>query len=214
MGFDFLDRFSHGQTVCHRLGPRVKVLSTLAVILIAGLVPLSYWPIHGALACLVFMALSLAEIPLGYLLRRVGLMLPLVLLMASAVPVSYGLRHGWETAATITIRAVLSFLASLWLTNTTPFDQLLVACCQLGMPRLVATLLAFMYRYLFVLFDELSRMRIAQRSRTFGKRSRWSIWKMNGQLLGLLLIRAMNRADRIHGAMCARGWTGKIRSLE
>jgi hypothetical protein len=28
------------------------------------------------------------------------------------------------------------------------------------------------------------------------------------------LIRALDRAERIHGAMCSRGWTGKIHALD
>lgn len=214
MGADFLDRYSRGNTFCHRLPPRLKVLLTLAVIIAAGCVPILHWPVHLALTCVVFIGLSLAEIPLEYLARRVLLVLPLVLLVALAVPVSYGFRAGWDVTATVVVRAILSFLASLWLANVTPFDQLLGACCRLGMPRLFAALLAFMYRYLFVLFDELGRMRTAQRARTFGARSTWKVWLSNGQLLGMLLIRAMNRAERIHGAMCARGWDGRIRTLD
>lgn len=214
MGADFLDRYSRGNTVCHRLPPRLKVLLTLAVIIATGFVPISLWPIHVALLAVIFIGLSLAEIPLDYLFRRVLLVLPLVLLVALAVPVSYGFRAGWDVMATVVVRAIVSFLASLWLANVTPFDQLLAACRGLGMPKLFAALLAFMYRYLFVLFDELSRMRTAQRARTFGTRSTWKVWLSNGQLLGMLLIRAMNRAERIHGAMCARGWDGQIRTLD
>ena len=214
MAADFLDRYSRGNTVCHRLSPRLKVLLTLAVIIVVGVIPITLWPIHVALFCVVFMALSLAEIPLGYLWRRVSLVLPLVMLVALAVPVSYGFHGGWDVMATVVVRGIVSFLASLWLANVTPFDQLLAACCRLGMPRLFAALLAFMYRYLFVLFDELARMRTAQRARTFGPRSTWETWSSNGQLLGMLLIRAMNRAERIHGAMCARGWDGQIRTLD
>ena len=78
MPADFLDRFSRGNTVCHRLPPRLKVLLTLAVIVAVGLVPITMWPVHVALFCVVFIALSLAEIPLSYLWKRVMLVLPLV----------------------------------------------------------------------------------------------------------------------------------------
>ena len=214
MPADFLDRFSRGSTVCHRLNARFKVLVTLAVIVLAASLPGSMWPAQGCLACLVFAALSLAEIPLAYLARRMALFLPLVAMTALAVPLSRGFAGGWETALGIVIRTTVAFLAALWLVSTTPFDRLLSALNRLGLPRLFTAMLAFVFRYLSVLFDELARMRTAQRARTFGARPVKSGWRNAVQLVGMLLIRALDRAERIHGAMCSRGWTGKTYTLE
>lgn len=193
---------------------RLKIVTTLAVILAAAMLPVSLWPVHGCLASVVFAAHSLAGIPLGYLIRRVMLFVPLLTFMALSVPLARGFTGGWELAATVFIRALVAFLAGLWLVNTTPFDRLLVAARGLGMPRAFAASLSFMYRYLFVLFDELAKMRTAQRARTFGRLGLWQQWRTSTQLLGMLIIRAMNRALRIHGAMCSRGWTGEIRTLD
>ena len=102
----------------------------------------------------------------------------------------------------------------LWLVNVTPFDRLLVALRKLGLPQMLAAILAFMYRYIFVVFDELERMREGRRARTFSKQGLLAAWKTNAQLIGMLLIRSMNRAERVHGAMCARGFDGEIRTLD
>jgi cobalt/nickel transport system permease protein len=170
--------------------------------------------VHGCLACLVFVAHSVAEIPVRYLLQRIALLLPLVSLLALAAPLSRGFAAGWETAAGIVMRSLVAFLAALWLVNTTPFDRLLDALRRLGVPRLFVAMLAFTYRYVFVVFDELARMRTAQRARTFGRRSTWGVWKSTVQLVGMLLIRSLNRAERVHNAMLARGWQGEVHLLE
>jgi len=214
MPVEFLDPYSGGQTVCHRLPPRLKLVLTLLVIAIALVVPIEHWPLHVCLALVVFIGLSLAEIPVHYIARRLALFAPMVLCIALSVPASTGFVRGWELAATVGMRAVLSFLAGLWLVNTTRFEQILVAAGRLGFPALLVALLAFMYRYCYVLMDELGRMRTAQRARTFGRRSRWQEWRESTLLIGSLLIRAMNRAERIHGAMCARGFQGKMRPLD
>ncbi len=214
MPADFLDRFNRGTTICHRLTPRLKIILTLAVIISAVLLPAAMWPAQACLACLVFAAHTLAEIPIAYLVRRVALLLPLVVMTALTIPLSRGFAGGWEMAIGIVMRALVAFLAALWLVNTTPFDRLLSALGRLGMPRGFVALLAFVYRYLFVLFDELARMKTAQRARTFGRRP-WSAgWKSAVQLIGLLLIRALDRAERIHGAMSSRGWSGKMKTLD
>jgi cobalt/nickel transport system permease protein len=70
-----------------------------------------------------------------------------------------------------------------------------------------------MYRYIFVVFDEFDRMRQARLARSFGRRRGWQEWVTSAQLLGMLLIRSLDRAERVYGAMCARGWDGRVRTL-
>ncbi len=211
---DFLDPFSRGSTICHRLPDRLKLIMVLAVIVAAMLVPAAYWPVHGCLAAALFLAMSIAGIPLRYLLVRLLFFLPMILGLAIAVPASNGFARGWDVALTVLMRGTLSFMGVLWLVNTTPFDRLLVAMRRLGLPQTLAAILSFMYRYIFVVFDELQRMREARRARSFTRRGFFAAWQSNAQLIGMLLIRSMDRAERVHGAMCARGFDGEIRTLE
>lgn len=210
MRADFLDRYARGNTVCHRLSPRIKVCGVLLYILIVLLTPLSLWPLLGVLGCAVYAALVIAEVPTGYVALRIGLMLPSVGGLAVSVFLSRDPREGWELATLILVRSLLSFCAGLWLVNTTPFETLLATLAGLGLPRRFVELLAFMYRYCFVVFDEYARMRTAQRSRTVARPGLIGAWTSASMLLGMLLIRTLNRAERIHGAMCSRGWTGRM----
>ena len=57
-------------------------------------------------------------------------------------------------------------------------------------------------------------MRTARKARSFRKLSLWEQWRLAAQMLGRLLIRALDRAERVHGAMLARGWDGRMRWLE
>jgi cobalt/nickel transport system permease protein len=215
---NYLDRYGRSKSLCHRLPPRLKILLTLAFILAAMAVPArhmaGYWPAHGVLASLIFAGHSLARIPLAYLGRRLAIFLPVVLAFSLAIPLSQGFAAGWEMAAAIFARSTLAFLAVLWLVNVMPFDQLLVTLRRLWVPELLVAMLAFMYRYSFVLWNELDKMRTARRARTFDERGVWPRWRSSAQLIGMLLIRAMGRAERVHGAMCARGWDGRVRMLD
>ena len=91
------------------------------------------------------------------------------------------------------------------LANTTPFAELLRVLKAARVPALLVTTLSLMYRYLFVLLDESQRMRRARLSRTFTGRQARS-WRTRASVLGQLFIRSGERAERIYGAMCARGW--------
>ncbi len=211
---DYLDRYGRSRSVCHRLPPKVKLLLTLAVIAVGVSIPVELWPLQGVLACVVFAGHSLAGIPIMYAVRRLAIFLPMVLMLSLSIPLSQGFTAGWEIMVAIMFRSTLSFVASLWLVNVMPFDQLLVTLRRLWFPETLISILAFMYRYIFVIWDELDKMRVARRARTLGNGGMWFRWKTSAHLIGMLLIRSMQRAERVHGAMCARGWDGHVRTLE
>ena len=214
MPSSFSEPYASGGTVCHRMPVPIKLLLTIAVIVGSALIPIAYWPAHGCLICLVFVGLSIAEIPLAYLGRRLLLLVPLLGASALAIPLSRGFAGGWETAMTILVRSMVGFLAALWLVSSTPFDRLVATLCRFGLPRLFASLLIFTERYIHLLFDELARMKTARRARTFRKLPAWRIWIETTHLVGMLLIRTLDRAERVHWSFVSRGWRGKMRSLD
>jgi len=203
-----------GDTICHRLSARLKIGLLLAVVVSVGLLPMTVWPIPAGFAGLLLLGYGLAGIPPRWVLRRLAAMLPIVGLVALAAPISRGFTGGWDLAVTILLRTTLCGLAAFWLVGTTPFPAILLGMRGWGMPKLLVMMLEFMHRYTFVLQSEYLRMNTARRARTFGRRSLRTQWQSTSWLLGGLLIRSMNRAERIHGAMCARGWQGVPRRLE
>ena len=214
MTSSYLDRYGRTGTICHRLPAGVKLFLTLSVVIAGVSLPPRHWPIQGALACLVFAGHTLARIPLSYLGKRLAWFLPMVFLLSISLPLAQGFQSGWDITTAIVFRSLLAFLALIWLVNVMPFDQLLLSLRRLWVPEILIAMLAFMYRYIFVLWDELDRMRVARRARSFGDGGIWMRWKASAQLIGMLLIRAMERAERVHGAMCARGWDGRVRFLD
>jgi cobalt/nickel transport system permease protein len=125
------------------------------------------------------------------------------------VSVTYsGLQVFWNILA----KAWLSILSLILLTSTTKFTSLLKGLEQLRMPRVMVMLLSFMYRYIFVLVDEVMRMKQARDSRNFGGRRLWQI-RTIGNMIGTLFIRSYERGERVYAAMLARGFDGQIRTL-
>jgi len=66
----------------------------------------------------------------------------------------------------------------------------------------------FLYRYMFVLMDEGGRMVMAKSMRTFDNKTGFKVYI---SMLGLLLLRALDRAQRIHLAMYSRGFDGNFK---
>lgn len=200
--------------LCRSLPAGMKILLTLSVIVLASCIPLEYWQAHGLLLAIVFAGLSLADVKMQYLIRRLGLFLPMLVVFGLTVPMTQADKTAaWSWSLALCLRCTVAFLAGLWLIHVLPFLDLLSILLRWRCPPLLVAMLAFMYRYVFILWDELARLRNARDARDFGNRSSLRRWYANAQLIGLLLLRAMERAERTHHAMLARGWDGSVKFL-
>lgn len=173
------------------------------------------------MAAIVLFLSLFARIPLGYLLARSAIILPFsgfaAVTYAFTIPEgrvllqigSYVLTsHAVEMGAFLLLRSGLAVCFMIILINTCPFDRLLSALRSLKVPALFILLLAFFYRFLYLLWDEAERMQRARNLRYFGGR-----WKQQPALLGRLVtalfIRSYERSERVALAMQARGWDGE-----
>jgi cobalt/nickel transport system permease protein len=216
----YMDRLSRLDTPVHRLDPRAKLLTTLVFVVtvvsfgkyeISALLPFFLYPVVLA---------AVGEIPLGYLLKKIAVVSPFAIMLGIfnpffdreiiAVVGSLELSGGWVSFCTILLRFLLTVSAALVLVAVSGFNEVCRALEQLGAPRVFVVQLMFLYRYLFVLTDEAVRMFRARALRTFGTRG--SSMKVWGSMLGQLLLRTLDRAQRIHLAMLCRGFTGEIRT--
>jgi cobalt/nickel transport system permease protein len=107
------------------------------------------------------------------------------------------------------LRFVLTVSAALILIATTGFNAVCLALEKMGTPRSFVVQLLFLYRYIFVLTDEASRMVRARSLRAFGGNGMGI--RVFSSMIGHLLLRTMDRAQRIHLAMLCRGFDGEIR---
>ena len=121
--------------------------------------------------------------------------------------------HGALVALLLALKAVALVTLSLVLLATGPLDATLKAAHSLRVPGLLIQLALLSYRYLFVLADELIRLRRALRVRGFRNRANRHSYRTIGQVCGTLLARGVERAERVHHAMRCRGFDGRFRSL-
>lgn len=90
---------------------------------------------------------------------------------------------------------------------TTTISRLCAGLKWFRVPNTIIEVLAFMYRYIFLLLDEVSAMWTAQKSR-LGHASWKKMIQSLGTLGGLLIMRAFDRAERTYEAMYVRGYEG------
>jgi len=80
----------------------------------------------------------------------------------------------------------------------------------LHLPERLVLLLMFTIRYIEVLRDEHLRLRAAMKVRGFRPGTNWHTYRSYGYLVGMMLVRAVERSERILGAMKCRGFRGHI----
>jgi cobalt/nickel transport system permease protein len=126
---------------------------------------------------------------------------------------------GLRLFTTIALKSWISVQAALLLAFTTPFHDLVDALRALRLPKLMVSIISFMYRYLGVLGDEGSRLLRARASRSAalaerraGGSLRWRA-SVTGAMVGSLFLRSYERSERIYAAMQARGFEGQLRHI-
>lgn len=228
MRHSFIDRYSDSDSFIHKLDPRTKFLSSLAFILAVMLTPANNWRAFVFYLLLIFGLFLISKLPLFYVLKRSLVVVPFVLMIAIFIPFfregeiagSYNL-WGWQVSVTqsglfilvnVVVKAWLCIFSLILLSATTKLADLLKGLQQLGIPRVIVLVISFMYRYIFVLVDEVMRMRQARDSRNFGGSLRHQV-KTVGNMIGTLFIRSYERGERVYAAMLSRGFDGKIQSL-
>ncbi len=199
-----------------RVDPRWTLLATLAFVIAVVATPLGHWRIACVEGLLLAFVVGLAGIDPRLLLRRWLALLMLVSFLAVLVARGHPLRDDLGiavVASAIVVKNGLAVLALLTLAAVTPFPRVLAASRRLGVPEVLVAILHFMYRYAHVLGEELDRMVKARRSRTFRRSGRLE-WELYSGMIGMLFLRSMERGERVHDAMLARGWDGTIRTLD
>ena len=216
-----IDRFAYQDSPIHQLDPRAKTLAVLAYSV--ALISLPRYAIPSPWY-LVFPAVLLlwGGIPLRFVAKHALLVSSFIVFAALLSPVfdrtpmrigNLTLRAGWVTAASLVARFFLGMAALIALASTTRFAELLKGLEWMRVPRMLITQLRFLYRYLFLLLDQAMHMRQARQARDAGA-GRWrSRWRAGGGQVGVLFLRTLEGAERMHLAMIARGYDGTIRLL-
>lgn len=212
--FFALDELAQGQTAIHRLPPLSKFAVTLVYIVcvvssprydFAGLAIYCFYP-----AVLI----PLSELPFRAVLRRALPALPFVafagisnLIFERALS-PLGVSYGVLSFATLLCKTLLCVSALVLLAATTPANALFHAMVRLHLPRVLVTTLMLCFRYLSLLANEAERMTRAYHLRALKQNG--VEFKHLGSFIGQLLLRSLERAERVYAAMKCRGFDGSF----
>lgn len=202
------------------LDPRTRLLAAFACVL--AIVSLHHLALSLA-AMLAALGLALAcGLGPSVLARRLahleGFMVVLLVLLPFTTPGVPALelgglsasREGIERAVLIVVKVNACAACIFALIGTLEPVRVGQAAARLGAPEALVHLFLMMVRYVAVIRAETGRLRDAMRARAFVPRTRLHTWRSLGQLCGMVLVRALERAERVHEAMRCRGFDGRF----
>ncbi|MBV6508628.1 MAG: Energy-coupling factor transporter transmembrane protein EcfT [Acidimicrobiales bacterium] len=206
-------------TRVHSIDATVKLVCLCGFLLAVVATPSRAVPAFSAYALLVAVAAVGARLPLKVLGRRLLIEIPFVV-FALALPftgsgpereilgVSVSINGCW-TAWSILAKATLGTAATVVLAWSTRVPDILHGLERLRCPRVITAIAAFMIRYLDVIVGQLHRLQVARLSRCDNP-----LWLWQGRAVaataGTLFVRSFERGERVHRAMLARGFTGRL----
>jgi cobalt/nickel transport system permease protein len=193
-----VDEWSRGSSFLHRRDARSK-LAALLLILLAIAVPRA--AAFAALVAATGVLAALLVVSRLQFLARTAVVLPFAGVFAAIT----ALTGHPDRALLLIARSWLSTVAILLVVATTPMPRVLHAMRSFGVPSLLVDVIQLVYRYLFLLAEQLWRMRTAAAARG-GYRN----WRAAAHTIASLFGRSYARAANLHGAMLARGFRGDI----
>ncbi len=214
---------SHSATV-RRLDPRTRVAA--AVVFAFEAAVLQTFPAATAACAAALVAVAIERPSWRRLTTRLApvnlFLLVLLLLLPFSTPGRVLFRAGPLTASMEGGRQALLVLlkanaivvwCAVFLDTMDPatFGR---ALHRLGVPMRLVHLLLFTVRYIDVLRREYNRLHQAMRVRGFRPRTNLHTYRSYGYLVGMLLVRSVDRSERILAAMKCRGFRGEYYVLD
>ena len=221
-----IDHYSRLKSPIHRIDARVKVFVTvLFIALESNLGRFDFWTAMTLGLLPVFLA-AVSQVPPKHLLKRMLLASPFIVFVAVFQPFTvpgevvwtapWGLTvtdTGLLAAEVLLVKFLADILMTLVLVSTTPFEDLAWALRWWRVPRALVEVLVMTFRYTFVLIDELERMVRTARLRGVDAAPAKRRFRAYGRILGVHLLRSLDRAERIYQAMLLRGFRDGLKRV-
>ena len=215
--------FAVGNSAIHKTDPRFRLISAFIYSIVVAV--LYQFPSLAIAALFSLILISFAGLDHKTVFKRLALVNGFVLLFWLILPfTSQGeiiytagplniYRPGVILAAQITLKSNTIIMAFIALVSTMSFATLGHTLNSLGLPRKLVFLFMLTYRYIFVIEQEYQKIARSVKIRGFTPKTTLHCYKTYAYMIGMILIRASARAERVYKAMLCRGFNGQFHTL-
>lgn len=215
--------FVSGKSFIHSAHPGVRVGCAFLISLFGAMVTNLNAAVAVFVAGIIFSAS--ARLPFWPLIKRLFVVNLFILFLWVFLPFSrpgepllsvgpfVASLEGVLYTAVITLKSNGVVLAVTSLISTMPVQTMGAGMQSLKIPEKFCRLFLFTWRYIHVMRTEFFKMRRAAAMRGFIPRTNLRTYKTYAWLMGMLLVRSLDRAQRVWQAMLCRGFSGTFHTL-
>ena len=211
-------------SIIARLDPRIKIVTVFffsIAVAVLNRIPVLLCALMLAFLIVLTAKVSIKELikrltPVNMLVGFLWLFLPFTfagkpIFYIGSLPVTH---EGVLYATRISIRSNAIMFMMIVLVVTTSIFTLGHAMHALKIPKKIVHLFFFTYRYIHVMQREYIRLVNSMKIRGFRAKTNLHTYKTFAYMIGMILIRSFDRAQRVHNAMLCRGFKGNLYSLK
>lgn len=203
-----LDSWSQGSSVLHARDPRAKTIVVVGFLVVVATTTIIV-PAAAAYLGIVLAGAILARLPLLGLLTRACVVLP----FSGTFALMSFMSGDPQRAIDVVLKSYVSAAGVVLLVATTPLPSLAAGLQRLGAPGAVVFVIQLVYRYFFVISEQLQHMLQAARCRGGRSLKRLEYRAATGTVT-VLFGKSYERAESVHRAMLARGFRQKPALLQ
>lgn len=219
-----IETFANGDSLIHRLDPRFKILA--GVLLSAQAAILNHYSAVFYLLILIVLMTIISKMAYSSVFKRLCIVNGFIGFLWLIIPFThpgtviyqFGLLkitiEGIHFVALITLKTnilILIFITHFSTSNVATIGHTLQ---YFKLPTKFISLLLFTYRYIDVMAQEYTRLVRAAKVRCFKPGTNFHTYRTYAYFVGMLIVNATNRGEKIHHAMKCRCFTGKYFSLQ
>ena len=217
-----LERKTQTKSPLHSLDGRIKLIILVAIIVYA--VYTTDIRILAIIEVYLITLLLVARLPLKHSFMTILLILPFGASIAVLQPfvhagtVIYTLPWGIHVTAQgiafaelLMSRLIVALTCIVLLSSLSPMQEVADSFRRLGMPKDFAMILSLFIRFLFMFYDELERIRNAQKSRNFDIFSKKTayMWRLRqvAYTVMMMFLRSYEQGETVYFSMLSRGYS-------
>ncbi len=218
------EELAKGDSFIHGLDPRGKLI----VVFLFSIVVASAYRFQVLLGALILGLLIVltTKVPTKEFFKRLIPVNMLILFLWLFLPFTFEgepfffvgpltvTREGVFYATRISIKSNALMLMLIALVASTPIFSMGHAMHQLKIPKKIVHLFFFTYRYIHAIYREYLRLKNSIKIRGFIPKTDLHTYKTFAYLVGMIMVRSFDRAQRVHSAMLCRGFKGDLYSLK
>ncbi len=216
-------KFINKNSFLSNIDPRIRIIFCFVYAVIVALLQ-DITPVYYALV-IPFLLFLTGAVNFSNLFKRLSVVNGFIVLIWIFLPLSYPgdivyhfkalnfSKQGLEYAYLITLKSNAIVITTIFLLGISSFIEIAHAIDHLKAPKKLIFLLFFCYRYIHDISLQFTKLNNSLKIRGFNPGTNFFTYKTYAYLVGILLVKSYDKAQRVIDAMMCRGFHGTFYTL-